>query len=398
MATLTEYSSTSVALANDDLNYLLSFVRSEKGDEEADHSKDASLLESITPTPEPGVFSLRPGPFVGRLGLASGKWLDFQSRFDFEDVIELIRVSGRRPIKRDTLTTEAAAGHFIIDAIALAFAREVERLAGGGLAKGYRSELFLRPPYPGRIDVSYHLGRLAARPDLLATRARRLTHDIPINRALALALDVLTRAPLSHNASVRLARLAPVFLRIRRQPMHADEISRLPLSNLTVRYREALALAEIVLRSQSLVPQGSGLSGASILFHMPKVWESFVLQWVRGRWPDTFKVEGQYSFGLTDDGQRTSAADVVVRDEAKVVGLYDAKYKWPTKAPTTADVYQMVTYCHRLAVDEATLVYPVETPSRTLVVKGKSIHVVGLRPFADRLNVEREPKVALATV
>jgi hypothetical protein len=185
---LKEFSTQQLQLESEELAYLLDLVHGSSADTE-----DSRVLQALTPTRVPGLYELRAGPFVGRLGLPSGRWIDFISRFDFEDVIELIRMSGRTPIRTDLLRVEASPASFIIDAVAIAFTREVERLLGLGLAKGYHRQRFLRPPYPGRIDAAYHLGRLAARPDRLATVAKRLTNDVLVNQILGQALEVLTR-------------------------------------------------------------------------------------------------------------------------------------------------------------------------------------------------------------
>src|SRR4051794_14681359 len=97
MSALVEYRVTRVPLNDEDLSYLLDLVKA-SGDED-----DDKLFESLTPTRTRGIFELRTGPYVGRLGLPSGSWLDLTSRFDFPDVIELIRRAARLPIRHDTL-------------------------------------------------------------------------------------------------------------------------------------------------------------------------------------------------------------------------------------------------------------------------------------------------------
>jgi len=375
-----EYRPAMLRLAAADLDYLLDLVRAGARD-----STEARVLQSIAPTREPGVFAVTPGPFVGRLGLPSGEWIDFRSRFPLGDVVELIRQSGRRPVRTGTLPVAAAARHFLIDAIALAYAREVEHLVGRGLAKGYEPVRYERPPYPGRLDVARHVGKLAARPDRLATVARRLTVDVRENRALAAALDVLARVPLERDAAARIAALGPAFRRVSRESWRADDIGRIRLTNLTTRYRQALALAEVIMRSQSLAPTSAGLTGGSLLFHMPKVWETYVAQWLRRAWPH-HEVRAPYTFPLTGDGQ-TAEADATVWGDDGLVALYDAKYKWPDHAPDRADVYQMVTYCERLGLAECTLVYPVEADRPVVTVGSRTVRVLGLMPsLADPLG------------
>lgn len=372
MIRLIEYSTTRAPLTAADLDYLLDLVTASGQDDEA------KLLRAVTPTREPGVYALRSGPYVGRLGLPSGDWIDFVSRFSFEDVLELIRRSGRLPIRRDSLLVSTEQADTLIDVIAAAFLREVARIVGAGLAKGYAERRFERPPYPGTLDAPQHLTRFAARPDRLVTVASRLTRDILVNQAVAAALEVLRRVPLRKDISAGVAGMALAFREVRRVPMSADAVARIRLTALTNGYREALALAELILRSQSLAPRGQAHIGTSIVFFMPKVWETYVAHCIRDAWPDTFDVTSSFAFDLTPAGGLPAEADVVVRHDGELVALYDAKYKWLDKAPERGDIYQMVTYCERLNLQEATLVYPGTTGVRSVRVGDRQIHVVGL--------------------
>lgn len=373
MIELVEYQPKGIRLADEDLLHLVDLV---KGSGDSDESK---VIQSVTPTKDGDRYIVTPGPFVGRMGLPSGETLDVQSRFPIEDVIDLIRLSGRLPIRLDRLHPEVSASRFLVDVIAQAFARETDRLIAFGLAKGYQTKRFTRPPYPGAPDIALHLGRYAARPDKLVTSARRITHDIDLNRALAAALDVVSRVPLIERVGHEVAALGPSFIRVRRTSMNADSVSRIPLDRQTTRYRAALGLVELILRSQSLIPEGDARTGVSVLFNMPKVWEGYVARWVAELWGPDHRVEEQYGFNLTADGFLRSMADVTVWAGDRLVALYDAKYKWPGDKPSMADIYQMVTYCMRLDLPEATLVYPAPAENGEFHIEGVTIRTIGLR-------------------
>ena len=206
-----------------------------KGEADTD---DAKVIQSVTPTTKPGMYRVRPGGHIGRLGLPSGETIDIESRFPLGDVIAMLRFSGRLPIRLDRLAPAMDREKFFLDVIALAFAREVERLVSFGLAKGYREFRFDRPPYPGTPDLRLHLGRYAGRPDKLVTRARRITIDIELNRALAAALEVLSRVSLAKEPTRHLMSVFPAFGRVRRVPTSAASLSRLELTRLTSRYKD----------------------------------------------------------------------------------------------------------------------------------------------------------------
>ena len=371
MVRLVEYQTSEVSLDRAERNYLLDVV---KGTGSGDGPK---VIESLTPTKQDGVYAIRPGPFVGRLGLPSGRWLDIDSRFAFDDVIELIRHSGRAPLHVDRLRVPGQRESFVIDVLAAAFVREVDLLIGAGLAKGYRLRRFERPPYPGQIDVNRHISRYAARPDVLVTTAKRITHDIAENRALALSADLLLRVPLDRSIAHGVRALVPAFARVRRLPMSASRIAQIPLTRLTSRYEPALQLAEIILGGSAVAPRGSSRSGASILFNMPKVWESFVAKWAAATWGPSTTIKAGYTFDFSDGGELRSEADVTVWREDELIALYDAKYKWPGKGPSMGDVYQMVSYCSRLGIGEATLVYAGAGSSRRYRI-GPVVHTKSL--------------------
>jgi 5-methylcytosine-specific restriction endonuclease McrBC regulatory subunit McrC len=276
---------------------------------------------------------------------------------------------------------------FIIDVVASAFVREVERIIGKGIAKSYVERRFQEPPLPGRIDTAYHLGRWAGRPDKLATVAKRLTVDIPVNQAITIAARILRRAPLPLDLSSRLARIASCFRKVSHPPMSGEVVAAIRLSRLTSHYREALSLSEVIIRGDSIAPRHAVHSGTSIAFYMPKVWEDCVTRWVRSEWDPTFVCEPSYSFALTNGGEVSSLADVVVRDSSGIVALYDAKYKWPDATPSSEDIYQMVTYCERLRLTKATLCYPVHIEPRSVHVGNRTVNMVGLRQVRDSLKM-----------
>jgi DNA polymerase III delta prime subunit len=157
VTTVREYDTVTLELDDADLAYLLNLVRGSASEDD-----DARILQSVTPTTRPGTYELRAGPYVGRLGLPSGRWIDFISRFALPDVIRLILDSERVPIRVDSLAVQAEASPFLVEMIAAAFLRETERLVGAGLLKGYRTQRHLRPPYAGRLDVNYHLAKLVS--------------------------------------------------------------------------------------------------------------------------------------------------------------------------------------------------------------------------------------------
>lgn len=371
MDQLTEWTPHRLSLAPAERRELLRLVKRGPSD---GHAK---VLEALTPTDDDDIFDLTPGPFVGRFALQSGRVLDIRSRLISPDELpDVLRIAGHLPSRLDDAATPAQHGWGIVDLLALALAHEAERIIGRGLTKGYERRRFRSPPLPGTIDIREHLSRNAARPDKLVTVARRLTSNIPRNQALAAATAILLRLPLQAEARLRLRRVAAALSSMSVPSVSARQVEQLIGEQRQARYNTALRLCAIVLRGGTIASSGEGITGASVLFSMPQVWEDFVLTWARKRHAG-YDVQAQYSFPLFNDRSApTVAADVLVMSTPKV--LYDAKYKLAGATPSADDAYQMVTYCERLGLDEATLVHPGSVNATTVRVGDRHIHTLQL--------------------
>lgn len=343
---------------------------------------DAAVIRGLTPTgQEPDQFALTVGGYLGRLALPSGGVVDVGSRFATLDVMEVLRVALAIPAPLPLAWTDAAAAPLLPDIIAKAFCHQVETLTSRGLAKNYRNRLNTSPPYAGRLRPDIHIRRFAARPDRLVTQTRVLTRDTVENRALLRGLLLLRHLPLAGDLPSRVRGLFPIFSSVTSAvPMTADQIRAIRPTSLTRRYGNALSLAEVIVTGMSLGPFGHGLSSNLLMFFMPRVWEAYVMARVRASLP-SLKVETNYRFRITDDPRYAEADGLVCAGSSSLV--VDAKYKHPQKAPSTDDIYQMVTYCHLLKVSRAALVYPQFGLDRTVNVGDVELHVIGLSTSDD---------------
>lgn len=373
MLTVTEYRPAEIALDEPDLAYLLDMTRGAGGER-------PRVIEALTPTRSPGVYSVTAGPYVGRLGLPSGQVLDIASRLPFASVLALLRLSGRLPALAEQTPAELGAAPFLVDALAHALVQAAETLAAQGLAKSYVRRHFERPPYPGTIDVARHLGRHAGREDRLVTTAKRISVDVPVNQALKAGVRILSRVGTTEPLPVMLRRADSMLGAVTSTRVSAADVGRLQLDRMTERYRGALGLVALVLSGEALAPAGRAWSGSSMLFDMTRVWEDCVTHWVANTWPAAAVVP-QYSFHVGNDRTLPAYADTMVLVDGAPAAVYDAKYK-PDEGPRRGDLYQMVTYATRLGLREATLVYPFVASPWQVRVGEITVRGVGVWPDA----------------
>ncbi|MEV6494645.1 hypothetical protein AB0M20_39390 [Actinoplanes sp. NPDC051633] len=325
------------------------------------------MIERLTPVKKTDTYDIQPGPYVGRFRLRSGRVVNVSSRFSFADLATLLALGRKTTMLYDDATAAGRSGEGLVDLIALAFVREVERIAGHGLLKGYERRTYTRPPYAGAPSMTVHLSAHAGRPDRMATTASRLTQDLTVNRIIAAAHRRLCGLTyLTKGFDVRLRALQPVFQQLTPLDGPAPRVDVVP-----PRYRDAYQLARLVLGDRRALPTGVGVAGVSVLFNMTQIWEEYVGRWVSAQFPDC-DVSAQHKIPIADkiDGW----ADLVVLRKGVPEAVFDAKYRPWKERPTTSEVYQMFTYAKLLGVSRAALVHPGEkAQSASITIGGLTI-------------------------
>lgn len=387
MLELREYETRTVALTTQQAVDLARLTRGTITD-----GTEPRVFQQVTPSAQPGLYDVQPGPYVGRFTLRSGLTVDIASRFPFTDLLEVLRIAARHPTVLHEQPTPFSAGHGLLELIATAFARELRGILGFGLAKGYVTRTFTQPPYPGVPDATAHLARHLGRPDRLITRARRQTVDIPGNQILAAAHRVLVhQAYKDSKLAVRLRALGPALTGITAMP-DVQHVLATARRNVPPRYRTAMGLASLILAGRTTLPAGSGTGGVSVLFNMTKIWESFVQAALAQTLPSGHRLSVQHPVLLSTDGTNiTAAADLLEIDlDHNPVALYDAKYKpWGAK-PSADEIYQVVTYAYRLGLRTATLVYPGRGERSEISVGEYRVRTAGIEVLAPRLEAFEE--------
>lgn len=251
-----------------------------------------------------------------------------------------------------------AAGLWSI--VAETLCRNAERALRRGVLHGYTTEHATSTVIRGRIRVGDQISKRPGRLTPVEITHDMFTVDIAENRLLRAAIIRMLTVPRA-NGSIRnrlqhlLNRLAGV------SPLaHAASLPRWRPHRLNAPYHAALRIAELVLNAGSFEVGENGLSIASFVVNMEKVFEDFVTTALTEAWRSIpGRTERQYPAKLDTDGAVSMNVDVVhlVDDMPRVI--VDAKYKLESTSgryPNT-DLYQVLAYCIALRVDRAWLVY-----------------------------------------
>ena len=259
--------------------------------------------------------------------------------------------------------TPLVAGASIFDAVARIFIQQVDDIARRGIHRGYIEY---------EEDATYLRGRL-----LVARQARRgpaalgfhqrtneFTADVPENRIIRAALDLLARARFRDPELGPRARRALAAFAEASPGATAADCDRVVYTRLNERYRSPINLARLFLRYLSLEGQSGSTPFAAFLIPMNQLFERFVARLLGEHLAarPRFHVDAQGSIWLDTKQQLVGRPDLVLKYDGRPFLVLDTKYKKYGDRPSNEDMNQMVTYCHTLGVGRGMLIYPTDAP------------------------------------
>jgi len=322
-------------------------------------------------------------------------------------VVEMVEVTrGLETLRRNSaVRTLHAGGADLFDLFASLLADECERLVKGGLLHGYVEEEDELPAARGRILWDRQVLRRPGRVERLACRFDELRQDVVENRLLAAALAFCSRRVRHEGVARRTRELEALFRELcDPEALSSTEVAGIVYDRLNAHYREAHALAKLLLAGQGtedLLATGDWRCFA-FLIDMNALFERLmevVLRFVLGGQGLQVHAQQRNRSILWDVTRQRPYAPVIpdfVVEPKEGTGLritVDAKYKtYDDRQLASSDVYQGFLYAFAYAstveMPRALVVHPSESPSgshRRLLVRtgtaaasGAFLDVVGV--------------------
>jgi 5-methylcytosine-specific restriction enzyme subunit McrC len=245
-------------------------------------------------------------------------------------------------------------------AIASGFASHAEGAIRPAPLSGYVSVDETAPMLRGRLRITDQMSRRPAMPLPLEITYDDFTPDIPENRLILGAAEVLLRFPLVP------ARTRSRLLRIRAAldgvaaTRSSASVRVPPATRLNERYTTALALAQLILEGNGISTAMGGIASTTFSFDMNTVFEDFLTRALADAVAQSGARVVPQDEGRYLDVERTLRLkpDITIWRHSSCVAVLDAKYK-PLTTPSfpNADAYQMLAYCTAYGLDRGTLVY-----------------------------------------
>jgi 5-methylcytosine-specific restriction enzyme subunit McrC len=279
-------------------------------------------------------------------------------------LLEMLRVALGLQLHSPTSAARALGRPTLLDLVALRFVTEVERLLHQGLAKGYRENESNGSVFRGRLLVGAHARANCARADRFYVRYSTFDRDVRINRILAAALGILTHQTLSPAVRVRVGAAATVFPEVSSGAVTAEDCDRVCLTRSTLRYREAMTLARMILQHRAPELRGGLHEVFAVLFDMNVLWETYVGWLLRRAAPagcDVLLQESRPFWQPRPGSARKVRPDMVLRDRSasRFVLVADAKWKaLEGGIPDDDHLKQMFVYNHLFQANQGVLIHP----------------------------------------
>lgn len=324
--------------------------------------RDILLEHRIGVGPTSGVegrYDLTPGSEIGALELP-GLSVRILPKLPIERVFFLVSYA-LDGLKGAEAATDFAEEPDLFEAVVAAFAAHVRSAFRPGLLQGYRTEEDALMTVRGRILFERQLRRFGIAPPI-DVRFDDFTIDIEENRLIKAALTRLGKMRLRSDRSRRHLRSFALSLAAVEMVEYGHQLPSITFNRLNERYRPALALARLILRSTSYDIERGTVTSPSFLIDMNRVFEDFVVQALR----DELRLgaiefpQGAKGRRLTLDtaGRISLKPDISWWRGGRCVFVGDVKYKktadW--RIPN-ADLYQLHAYTTATDLPGGLLIY-----------------------------------------
>jgi 5-methylcytosine-specific restriction enzyme subunit McrC len=238
-----------------------------------------SLAPSVSVTPTRGVedqFDLTPGSSIGAIELPDLA-IEISPKVPLQRVFFLVSYAVNPRAWRET-TFSFGTSRSLVEAMIPPFAAAVSDALRRGVLQGYRLEHDALPTVRGRIRFDEQLKIRFGRVPPIFVEFDEFTEDIEPNRILKAAISRLGRLRIRSAAARQALRSFDHALeRVSDVEYDPRQLPAVTYTRLNERYRTAVELGKLILRTTSLELEHGGQRGASFLLDMNRVFEDFVV-------------------------------------------------------------------------------------------------------------------------
>lgn len=335
--------------------------------------REAEAGLEVIATAEPGRFDVRAAQWVGTVVGRDCRVL-IRPKLPIERVLYLLsRAESIPDLGEDTML---AAATDLVSVMQAVLAHSVSKALRSGIVRDYRATEDRLPVLRGVPDLKGLVLRRHGVFPPVDCSFEEFTADVEPNRRVVAALLLLARGP----SAARLRGLAALFEGVDVRG-YGRVLRPLELNRRWERWRVAVRLSELVLRSCSVELHEGNVDSVGMLINMDDLFEKYVVTELGLAMADCGLSWAYHPPGLWLDEERVVVVtpDVLVRDRDRAARLVlDVKYK---REESSDDLYQMLAYCVSQGVRAGVIVYARAGEDHHVVNKsGVTLHVFEFDP------------------
>eukprot|EP01047_Picozoa_sp_COSAG01_P001866 COSAG01_NODE_46_length_32080_cov_716.589319_15_plen_409_part_00 len=348
----------------------------------------AGALKSVTIEPEPGrvnSYFLTPSSTIGVLETDSLA-IRIRPKMPIERVLFLISYS-LDPSNWFDIGFNLGETDSLFEAIIPAFTTHVQRAFSRGILQGYRTVEDSSPTVRGQIRFPDQIHNRYGIYPPLEIRFDEFTDDIVENQLIKAAIGSIARKQIRSSKARRHLRSFEFALQnVSLMPFDFRNLPEVRFTRLNNRYRAAINLAKLILRSSSFEFHSGKVRATSFLIDMNNVFEDFVATALRETLRLSLHEFPQSAAGkrlrLDEAGQIGLEPDISWWQGNKCCFVGDVKYKRVNvKGIKHSDIYQLLAYTIAAGIPEGLLIYAKgesDPAIHKIVMASKKLTVMGL--------------------
>ena len=195
------------------------------------------------------------------------------------NLLEMLQIAHRLKVEQSGLGRLALRRSNLLDVYLHWFLDSVQGIVHEGLVKRYRKQDDLRSPaLRGRLLFDQQLSNNAIHKERFACRRTIFNHDNLVNSILKRALALVRRVTSNSALVSESGQLLLAFEDVADPVISIASFDRIKWDRKTERYRQALAMAKLILLGYSPDLRSGRNEVFALLFDMSRLWEEYVLR------------------------------------------------------------------------------------------------------------------------
>lgn len=276
-------------------------------------------------------------------------------------LVRMIAVAFDVPLSEGQIAQMGEQDQDLLQAFINLFVTRLAQQVQAGLPRAYVAEEDVLPKLRGALDVRQQIVRRAVDPSRLHCRFDEFSENTPLNRVLKTCLSHIASFVRSEPLRRRIVSLTERFAEI--PTSHAPLKERIVWNRMNERFRQAHALARMLLEAEWQNTTSGQVAGLALLFPMNLLFERYVSRWLQRVLPAGSISVQRRQHTLLQHGAYPMIPDIVIETDHGPL-VIDTKWKdvgdQPGSDPSVsqADLYQLASYGAVYRAGRVILLYP----------------------------------------